>query len=62
MNTSGKNTEEGSLRTAPSLLGLETDGSVAAAANQNDCQNDEPYPVVVKKVAKTVAVHKFILL
>lgn len=31
--------------------------SAAAAGDEDDGKNDEPYPVVVKKIAKTV-VHK----
>ena len=37
-------------------------GSVAAAGDEDDCQNDDPYQIVIKKVAQTVAVHKFSLL
>ena len=28
--------------------------SAAAAGEQNDCQDDQPYPVIVKEIAKTV--------
>jgi hypothetical protein len=27
---------------------------MAAAGDQNDCDDEEPYPVVIKKIAKTV--------
>ena len=37
-------------------------GLVAAAGDENDRNDDEPDPVVVKKIAKAVAVHTHISL